>query len=158
MFFIIFKRLPVLSCLFFFALPFAVFGQGKVSDSPELAKIFHDSGGKQVAKKIEKQLLVKYSKKITSVYKKIPDEFMDDFFAVMTTDEEIEGLLGQTYSVYEKYFTDDEIKQLSNVMARPIIRKWNKLAPEIAKEQALILDKESELLLGDAAFNVKLEM
>jgi hypothetical protein len=132
------------------------FSQEKIANNPELAKLFTNSGGKQVAKKFEIQLLAKYSKKLTSIYEKVPEEFWDDFFEAMIPDEEIESILASTYNVYGKFFTAEEIDLLNRYLMVPALQKWVELSPKIAKEQALIMEKESKAFLTDTVFNEKL--
>lgn len=142
-------------CFILISIP--AFGQGNTATNPESAKLFNNSGGKQVTKKFEKQLLAKYSKKLTSIYEKVPKEFWGDFFEVMTPDEEIEGILASTFSVYGKFFTPDEMQLLNRYLMVPILQKWVEHSSKIAKEQSLIMEKESGALLQDSIFNKKLE-
>lgn len=151
------QLLTGLVSLCFILVSIPAFGQGNTATNPESAKLFANSGGANSIKKFEKQLLAKYSKKLNSSYEKIPEEFWDDFFNVMTPEGEIETLFESTYRVYDKTFTPDEINLLNRYLMVPVLQKWIKLSPKISAEQTSILEKESEVLLEDSAFNTKLE-
>ena len=151
------QLLTVLVSLCFILISIPAFGQGNTATNPESAKLFVNSGGANSVKKFEKQLLAKYSKKLNSSYEKIPEEFWDDFFDVMTPEGEIETIFESTFRVYGEIFTPDEIKLLNRYLMVPVLQKWIKLSPKISAEQASILEKESQVLLEDSSFNTKLK-
>ena len=151
------KLLTALVSLCFIFVSTPAFSQGANTSNPESVKLFVNSGGTQTTKKFEKQLLAKYSNKLNSIYEKVPEEFWDDFFEAMIPDEEIESVLASAYNVYGKFFTAEEINLLNRYLMVPALQKWIELSPKIAKEQRLIMEKESAAFLEDSVFNKKLE-
>lgn len=96
---------------------------GKVADINKLMEI---AGTKQLLKQMVARILTPYKK----YYPELGDHVWDEF----TSDDSLRAQMDRTVSVYDKYFTHQEIKDLIAFYNSPVGQKYTRVMPAVAAD------------------------
>ena len=98
----------------------------EIEKNNNLKKLFELTGVKNISQQILAQLL----NELKSNYPEVPLKFWESFAAEIKSDE----LINQIIPIYEKYFTNEEIKQLIAFYQTPLGKKTISVLPQIYQE------------------------
>jgi hypothetical protein len=86
------------------------------------------------AKTLTQQLLIQMLNSMKSEYPQVPEKFWDTFMAEINPDEMVKEFI----PLYDKYFTNEEIKQMIAFYETPLGKKTLTVLPQITQESTAI--------------------
>ncbi|MDZ8223672.1 DUF2059 domain-containing protein [Nostoc sp. ChiVER01] len=98
----------------------------QIEKTNNIKKLFELTGVKNLSRQILNQLL----NNVKSDYPQVPQNFWDKFATEFNSDD----LVDEIIPIYNKYFTNEEIKQLITFYQTPLGQKTITVIPQISQE------------------------
>lgn len=86
------------------------------------------------ARDVTKQILNQSVDAMKSQFTQVPQKFWDEFRAGVSADE----LINRLIPIYNKYFTDQDIKQLIAFYQTPLGKKLISVNPQVARDSLIV--------------------
>jgi len=110
-------------CLFFLSLSLTTSAQSKTEN---IRKLLELTGSGKIGVQVAQNMIGSFKK----IYPSVPDEFWENFKKELKS----ETLIEMVIPIYDKYYTEEEIKQLTDFYGTPIGRKVIASTPLISQE------------------------
>ncbi|MFN6464830.1 MAG: DUF2059 domain-containing protein [Nostoc sp. DedVER02] len=98
----------------------------EIEKTNNINKLLEITGAKNISRQIITQLLISFK----SEYPEVPQKFWDSFAAELKIDD----MVNEFIPVYNKYFTNEEIKQIIAFYQTPVGKKTITVIPQISQE------------------------
>ncbi|MHC5612873.1 MAG: DUF2059 domain-containing protein [Nostoc sp.] len=98
----------------------------EIEKNNNIKKLFEITGVKNISQQIITQLL----NNLKSDFPQVPQKFWDNFAAEIRPDD----IVNETIPIYNKYFTNEEVKQLITFYQTPLGQKTITVLPQLSQE------------------------
>ncbi|MBN4003041.1 DUF2059 domain-containing protein [Nostoc sp. LPT] len=102
----------------------------EIEKTNNIKKLLEITGAKDISRQIIPQLLINFK----SEYPEVPQKIWDTFAAELKIDDMVDEFI----PIYNKYFTNEEIKQIIAFYQTPLGQKTITVIPQITQESTAI--------------------
>ena len=103
----------------------------------EIKRLLELTGAKSNAIQSMNMMCDQLLPSLKKAYSNVPERFWDDFMAEFKAEANIDELIDMIIPIYDKFYTEDDIKELIKFYDSPIGKKVISNMPQIMKESML---------------------